>query len=103
VANQLRILRPYLEVVPPELRPALQLAQGLMARLVGLEGGRPFPNSAGPNPHTVPLRYRVADGLNAVAKRVPFAHALVRALARLALRGGVPRAGSRASSNARAA
>jgi glycosyltransferase involved in cell wall biosynthesis/GT2 family glycosyltransferase len=48
----LRALRPYLEAVPAELRPALQLAQGLH---VG--GSAPAP----PPPCRQPLRYKAAD------------------------------------------
>lgn len=66
-ADSLRALRPYLEVIPPELRPALQLAQGLLARTA--EG-----------PHGL-LRHRVVDQLNAVLHQWPVVHGLAKSLA----------------------
>lgn len=75
VANVLRALRPYLEMVPPELRPALQLAQGLMGQQIAPEKWRGWP-----------LRYRVADWVVAALERRPRAFGLARWLARWSAR-----------------
>ena len=75
VANVLRALRPYLDVVPPELRPALQLAQGLMGQEIAPEKWR-----------SRPVRYRAVDWLVATLERQPRAFALARSLLRWGLR-----------------
>lgn len=75
VANVLRALRPYLEVVPPELRPALQLAQGLMGQEIAPEKWR-----------SRPVRYRAVDWLVGALERQPRLFALARAMMRWGVR-----------------
>ena len=69
VANALRALRPYLEVIPPELWPALQLAQGLMGQEIAPEKWRGRP-----------LRYRAVDWFVAALERQPRVFAAARSL-----------------------
>jgi O-antigen biosynthesis protein len=75
VANILRALRPYLEAVPPELRPALQLAQGLMGQEIAPEKWR-----------SRPVRYRAVDWLVAALERQPRVFALARSLVQWSVR-----------------
>jgi hypothetical protein len=75
VANVLRALRPYLDAVPPELRPALQLAQGLMGQEIAPEKWR-----------SRPVRYRAVDWLVGVLERQPRLFALARSLVRWGVR-----------------
>jgi GT2 family glycosyltransferase/glycosyltransferase involved in cell wall biosynthesis len=75
-ANRLRVLRPYLEAVPAELRPALQLAQGLMEAAI-----------AGENWRNRPRHYRALDRLVAAMQSRAGFRALLSCLARWAVAG----------------
>jgi hypothetical protein len=83
--NYLRHLRPYLEEAPEPFRDIIRLAQGL-----ALRHPEPMDVAVGPDlPRGRPLRYDIADAINARLKKLGVIHRAGRRLFQAAVRLGL--------------